>query len=615
LSWQMDDTRKPAAPPARRRSSAARFRWRFAPISQNLCRAIEQIPWGALETCPAASCVKVAGNRDVWRIDLPAGTIYAKCYRSQGIVKQLVDSVRGPAAKREWLALRQAAAIGVLAPTALAYATAGAGRAKGYWAVLITAAMPADAQSLEDAWLSARGQPDPVISRGRKGRLVEALAELIARAHAGGLFHRDLHVGNILIFPHNGSVTAAMVDLHNAHLRKGISLSGVRSNLVQLNQWFARHASRTERLRFLKRYCQRLADLLSAGENAAAGASQPFGHRALARYVLRVSRHYAARLYAKRDRRILRRNKYFATLALPDGWSARIALDIKHGRPYDHRLGELPDKKGWGHILADLPALLAAGGVRPLKSSSRRRVLHVDLEFARVPWPVVAKCERFGSVLEGLRWRLGRVRLQREFVAGWQCLHRELPVALPLAVLTRRCASGGESILLVEYITDSRDLDTFTKLQLPEMPPARALQLKRRICWQLAHTLRRIHGCGLAHRDLKAANIRLQIAQGDPDALKVVLVDVDGIRAPRWRLRRALLRSLARLDASFASAPAVTRSDRLRVLLAVLRGVDGDAGRWKDAWRRIRRMSLRDQAVIARQMPWLQPIIQAAGAE
>lgn len=615
MSWQLADTGKPLVPPTQRKPPAARFRWCFAPISQDLTKAIQQIPWGALETCPAASCVKVASNRDVWRIDLAVGTIYAKCYRSQGIVKQVVDAVRGAAARREWLALRQAAAVGVLAPAALAYAIAGARRSGGYSAMLITAAMPADAQSLEDAWLSAQRQGDPVAARRCKGRLVEALAELLARAHAGGLFHRDLHVGNILIFPHNGSVTAAMVDLHNARLRKGIRLSGVRSNLVQLNQWFAMHASRTDRLRFLKQYCRRLTERLSARGNVAAGAWQQLDHRSLARYVLKASKRYAARLYARRDRRILKRNKYFATLSLPDGWSARIALDIKHGRPYDHPLSQLPDKGGWREILAGVPGLLADESVRVLKSASDRRVVQANLELAGAPWPVIAKCHVPSSPLERMLGRLGRDRLQREFVAGWRCLHRELPVALPLAVLTRQSASGRESILLVEYVTDSRDLDTFAKLQLPEMPAGQALALKRRICRQLAHTLRRMWGCGLAHRDLKAANIRLQIPPGNADALKIVLVDVDGIRTPRWRPRQTLLRSLARLDASFAGMRAVTRTDRLRLLLAVLRGVDGSADRWKDTWRRIRRMSRRDQTVIARQMPWLQPIAQAAGAE
>ena len=612
MSSELADTHRPSTGPARETASTGRFRWCFAPIGQDLAQAIERIPWDNLQTCPAASRVKVAENRDVWRIDLPAGTIYAKCYRSQSLIKTLVESFRGLAAMREWQALRTAASIGVQAPEALGYAT---GRGKAYSAVLVTAAMPAGAQSLEEAWLAARQQADPQVSRRHKSRLTAALAELIARAHVGGLFHQDLHVGNILIFPHNGTVTAAMIDLHNARLCKGIPLSGVRNNLVQLNQWFARHASRTERLRFLRVYCQQMQRRLSVSEGSPQRASELYQHKVIARHVLLQSRPYAARLYAKRDRRILKRNKYFATLALPDGWSARVALDIKHGRPYDHPLGDLPDKKGWREMLADVPGLLAGDNVRVLKSSASRKVTQTDLTFAGTAWTIIAKYERSGSPLEWLLRRLGRHPLRREFLAGWQCLHRELPVALPLALLTRKGGARQESILLVDYITDSRDLDTFVKLHLPEMPSERVLLLKRRVCGELAAILRRMWTCNLAHRDLKAANIRLQIPRNDLDALKIVLVDVDGIRPPRCPLRKALLRSLARLDASFAGTPIITRTDRLRLLLAVLRGMDGGKPFWKDAWRQIGRLSLRDQGTIARQLPWLQPIAQAAGAQ
>jgi hypothetical protein len=242
-------------------------------------------------------------------------------------------------------------------------------------------------------------------------------------------------------------------------------------------------------------------------------------------------------------------------------------------------------------------------------------VVQVDLKFGESSWAVVAKHERGGSVLQWLLARFGRDALRQEFVTGWKCLHRELPVALPLAILSRKGAWRQESILLVEYIPDSRDLDTFTKLHMPEMPAAQALRLKRQVCYELARTLRRMWTCGLAHRDLKAANIRLQIPQGDIEKVRIVLVDVDGIRRPAWGLRRAMLRSLARLGARFAGTPVVTRTDRLRLLLAVLRRIDGGRPRWKDAWRRIGRLSLRDQATIARTLPWLQPIGSAAGAE
>jgi tRNA A-37 threonylcarbamoyl transferase component Bud32 len=598
--------------PARDTASPGRFRWCFAPLAQDLREAIAAIPWDALETCAAANRVKVAENRDVWRIDLPGRTIYAKCYRSQGPVKRLAEFFRGLAAKREWQALRTAAAIGVQAPEALGYAT---GRGLAYSALLVTAAMPAGAQSLEEAWLAACSQPDPEVSRRCKSRLIDALADLIARAHVGGLFHRDLHVGNILIFPHNGTVTAALIDLHNARLCSGVALSGVRDNLVQLNQWFARHASRTERLRFLRTYCRHLQGRLSVSPAEQENAARLYGHKAFAQHVLHQSHRYAARLYAKRDRRIFKRNKYFATLALPDGWSARVALDIKHGRPYHHPLSDLPDKKSWRDVLADPAALLSGPNVHVLKSSAGRQVAQVDLPFAGVVWTIIAKHEQSGSLVQWFLRHLGRNPLRREFLAGWRCLHRELPVALPLALLTREGPSRQESILLSEYVTDSRDLDTYVKMHLPEVPAAEALRLKRLICQDLASVLRRMWTCHLAHRDLKAANIRLQIPRGDIDKLKIVLVDIDGIRPPRGSLRKALLRSLARLDASFASTPMVTRTDRLRLLLAVLRGIDSGTPKWREAWRQIRRLSLRDQETIAKQLPWLQPIARATGAQ
>ncbi len=534
--------------PARDAARPVRFRWCFAQVPPDLDQTIRRIPWNTLASWPAATRVKVAENRDVWRIDLGGRTIYAKCYRSQGLVKTVVESVRGLAARREWLALRQAAAIGVLAPEALAYAsTTMPSPSQPYSALLITAALPAESLSLEQAWLAAEGLADPRLARQRKRRLIEAMAELLARAHAGGLFHRDLHIGNILIFPHNGTMTTAMIDLHNARLCRGIAASGVRNNLVHLNQWFARHASRSERMRFLKAYCRQLRQRLPGGT---AVAYEP---KTLAQGVLKASVPYAARLYTKRDRRILKRNKYFGRLDLSNGWSASVVLDIKHGRPYDHSLDALPDKKQWRQILSDPPALLAAGA-GPHKNAHISRIVQARLPFGGATWPIIVKHNCADSPLRWLTRLLGQDSLRREFVAGWRCLHRDLPVALPLAILERGGVLRQESILLLEHVNDSHDLATFVQLHLPEMPGEQARLAKRRIGDALARTLRRMWTCGLVHRDLKAASIRLQVRRGDLDGLRIVLGDVGGISRP-WRLRKALLRSLARLDAELRGCP------------------------------------------------------------
>lgn len=589
----------------------SQLRWHFARSAEHLRTGVCRVPWDDLAGCGYAQRVKVAENRDVWRIELPGRVIYAKCYRAHGLVKGMLETVRGLAAKREWRALRQASRLGVQAPDPVAYARADKAGKEDYYAVLVTAAMPADALSLEEAWLKVLAQGDCPAGRQRRDRIMHALAELIARAHAGGLFHRDLHVNNILIYANGHGPTAAMIDLHNARLCRSICLSGVRTNLVQLNQWFARHAGRTDRLRFLKAYCQCLHQQLPASERT----NPTYGWKSLARRVLKQSYGYAARLHHKRDRRILQRNKYFASLQLGDGWMARVALDIKHGRPYEHALSQLPGKIEWLEILKDTANLLHDGPMRDLEDGPARRVVQTSLAFAGRPWAVVARYERRKSVLGQLtEWASG-YRLQREFVTGWQCLHRELPVALPLAILHRGSGSLRESLLLVEQIPDSRDLDMYIRLQLPEMDGQQAVQVKRRVGLELARILRRMWSCRMVHRDLKATEIRLQIPGGDVRQLRLVLANVEGMIRRRWGVRRAILRSLARLDASVASCPFVTRTDRLRLLMAVLRQADHGKPHWKQAWRQIAVDSRRHQAVIAGTLPWVQPVAGAAAAQ
>ncbi len=597
--------------PGRKDGPRGRLRWHFAQAAAHLQSTIEDIPWDQLEACQGAERVKVAENRDVWRIDLADRVIFAKCYRTPSLSKRLTEAVRGLAAKREWKALRQASRLGVQAPDPIGYARSRQTSGHGYHAILVTAAMPADAVSLHDAWLEVTGGPASPQTRQRKGQLIHALAELIARAHAGGLIHRDLHVNNILIFKNGHGPTAAMIDLHNARLCSRICLSGVRNNLVQLNQWFAKHASRNDRLRFLKVYSGYLRRQMSV----AGDAREPYSHKALARDVMKRATGYAAHLHRKRDRRIFKRNKYFATLPLADDWCGRVALEIKHGRPYSHPMTDLPTEQEWADILKDPASLLAGGPGQSLKASSGSQVLRCELPYHGSPWTVIVKHEKRTSLLRRIAGQLGWRVVPNEFVTGWKCLHRQIPVAVPLARLQRGGVWQQESALLSEFIPDSRDLDTFVKLHLRELPAAQALAVKHRISLELARTLRRMWSCRMAHRDLKAANIRVQIASDDPREVKIVLVDLDGIRKVCWNQRAALLRSLARLDASFAHCPTVTRTDRLRLLRAVLRSIDCGGGDWKGAWHRITRMSQRDQATIAKTLPWLQPAVGAAGAQ
>jgi len=579
-------------------------------IRPDLAEALRQIDWGALPDQPGATLVKSAENRDVWRLDVAETPVFAKCYRRAGLLKRLVDRVRGSAAEREFTALRLAAEAGILVPEPLGVARRPAAGGP-YEAILITVAMPLEPQSLDEAWLEAAGRSPNGRAGDPRRMLIDALAELLAKAHAAGLYHGDLHVRNILVLRCGETVRLAMVDLHNHRRRRRLSVRSICKNLVQLNQWFRPRASRTDRLRFVRRYCHYLRGHLSAQGRPVDGL---YDYKTIARKVLHKARRHAARLYARRDRRILRDGKYFGCVRLGDRWTACAALQVKHGRPYRHRLTALPDKAEWRQLLAQANTLIDSGEAHVLKASGARRVLQIELPYDGEPWSVVVKCFRARGAAERIAGWLGRDRLRREFLLGWRLLHRDLPVALPLAILTRTGPFRCESRLLVEYVGDSHDLDTLTKLHLPDMPRVGAIQLKRCIGAQLASVLRRLWECGFVHRDLKAANIRVQMPADGSGSASIVLVDVTGIRRPLLASRKTLLRSLARLDASLANSPAVTRTDRLRVLLAVLRGVDGAMPDWKSAWRQIETMSRRDQARKAQLLPWLQPAVSSGAA-
>jgi serine/threonine protein kinase len=90
-----------------------------------------------------------------------------------------------------------------------------------------------------------------------------------------------------------------------------------------------------------------------------------------------------------------------------------------------------------------------------------------------------------------------------------------------------------------------------------------------------------MHERGVAHRDLKAANI-LITADGECE-----FIDLVGARNHREVPFAARVRDLGRLNASFLGSPSVSRTDRLRLLRTYLAwGVRG-RGDWKGWWNRV----------------------------
>lgn len=255
------------------------------------------------------------------------------------------------------------------------------------------------------------------------------------------------------------------------------------------------------------------------------------------------------------------------TLMLPAGW--RATLYPSHIRP-------TPTPDDWCQFLDQLrqrgPDL---SGATPLKVSTS-----VEVFRARVPAPagvldVVCKSARGRSLFQRIRRRLAGSRERRAARRALRLLEVGIPTARPLALLER----GGEPAWLVsEYIPDLLDFEQLA-LRLSGLSARRRWRLKRRLTAALLELLVRLEGARLRHRDFKAGNLLVRARELDDENAvpRLWLLDLDGLHAGRG----PLLRELTRLAASLDPVPALTRSDRFRLLHSYLR-TRGQAGRTRE---------------------------------
>jgi hypothetical protein len=100
--------------------------------------------------------------------------------------------------------------------------------------------------------------------------------------------------------------------------------------------------------------------------------------------------------------------------------------------------------------------------------------------------------------------------------------------------------------------------------------------------------LRRLHGEGIRHADLKGSNI---LVREGSQGTRFVLLDLEDVDFPANLSRRDRERALAQLNASLPNP--VGRADRLRAFHAYARGgALGDAKAARESLRRIARESL-----------------------
>ncbi len=567
------------------------FSWEFSESLPAGDLRLDLFNWADPSSIPGAKLIKENDLRQVWRIDLAGNSFYAKLYFKNGKQWQIKRYFRGPDCVKEWRVARYALEHGINCIVPVAYGL-GADPACPVDCLLITEGKPR-ALPLTDYWQRLCAQPDDPHRAAAITLLEDALAELLARAHQAGLAHSDLHPGNLLVETlSDPRPRVCLVDLHSVRVGTPLGDREAVYNLAQLNQWFRQNATLTQRMRLLKRYMDYRKLFASRGPGRWLNKSFKYWAKTLDH----AARRHADKLLASRDRRIWRNCKYFARFLLPNRWIAHAFLQTKHPVNYSYATSFEFTPDQWKACLQYPEKMLEefVKSARPIKNSRSTLVCRGTFQLGPNLIPVVAKRyirkKPFAALWDCIR----KSRALRAWKMSFAMLHRGLPVAQPLAVLERRVGPYlTDSIFITEEVRPSINLRFFITTILPVIPNGRRREIKFALIDQLAGLLRKMHHNGFAHRDMKATNVLIFNMPGvysddiDPKSLKVVLVDLDGLKIKRKPSRREELRALVRLGLSADLSPYITTADRARFLTSYLTCYGSGRPDWKALWRKI----------------------------
>lgn len=376
--------------------------------------------WFALEQDSRATRVKKGYRRSVWRVLWSGRTVFAKVADASedSIRNRLKGWLIGSPARREWRACRKAASRSVSVIHTLAVGVRGGARAR---TVFLSEALP-DAVRIVDLWEQHEPPSPPRSRHGARVDLIACIARFFAEAHERGFAHQDGHPGNVLVSPaDDGTWRGVFVDVHPVRFTSGpVSYRATLRGLAQFDDHFQRHATRAERLRFLRCYWHSRDSFQQT----------MLAERTRLSDLAEVKAAHAARLARHRDRRLRRDGKYFATLSFGGGWRATVVCVLERRHLFPEPC--IPDRTtaDWRGVLSELTARRTVDAPR----------FHAGL---------IVERESIDGFARRLAATVGRSGHQTLFEACHRDRHRDRPTALILGYAEHHSSGLVDASLLI----------------------------------------------------------------------------------------------------------------------------------------------------------------------
>ncbi len=486
--------------------------------------------------------IKDGAHRTVYRIDLPQGAVFVKHYRCPTWWDPLRNRWRASASRREFnKALElQHRGIATIRPLAFGEQIVLGGVQENY---LITAAS-LQSVALNEFVEQLLNRPHSEAEFIRL-RLAEALAHLCSELHRSGVYHDDLHAGNILVRcdscrtgQRSERPELMVLDLPGIQFSAALDWPRSRDSLVMLHSDWAQRATTRERWHFWRHYVRARPELR---------LEQP---RPAAAEIVERTGDYACQLMAGRAKRSLRSNRDFQFLRCEN---IRVHA-VRHMSEADLR-----------DLAADPQRLIREFVESPVKISHSGVVVEAELPINGIVTKIAYKRIQPRTLWKRLT-RYGRPsRALHNWVMGHTLLERGIATAEPLCVfLPQGFQRGGNEYLATRWIEGGENLHLFA-WRLARMSPGERWPLVRQAAESLGRLIGRMHAWRIAHRDLKGCNLMLVERPLQVDAY---VLDLDGVRIRRQLSHAEQVNNLARLAVSAQMHDWLSRTDRLRFLRA-----------------------------------------------